>query len=603
MPDEYPRNHSGSRPIRALPSMTKYRSILSIAFIVGAILIVAVSVRLGLANLGMLAYRKAVIPVVNGPVSDFYVHGGMLADDPNAEAAVTYLTAAQELGQSAAGQWALARSEMVIGKIESAAGILQDLRKKQPANPLLYQDTLLALSRTKRFQDIASLFEGAPPLYQTLTISDSVAEAYLEVAQRSDNASAQELMKRAHKLRPGDLFLNEYFWRQPRDNSQRNSGDEYRLALTTFPISAINPVNDQLVQFVVDVLPRLRQEGIWEKDQLVRAVADLSWRYSYQPELKDLLRGLAAEYPQEPEWQFYLGEVYQRDGDIQRAQTAYGAALQIDPDHAASLYRSGLLYELSGKWVEAQDAYQKYQRLVPDDLAGLEALVRLSDKLAAPNSGVLRQQLNSVLDDIQTAARLLPSSTDAIEVGPNVVINPGYEDEHNGVLADWAIGDYLNGQNGTAPQGAFASGADSAEKFEGQYSARIDGLWRTRDLTGSYGLVSLPENPRGSYWIQLETNQPYLVSGLYKTNGVSATGQVYVGNSGTSLLSMALPGTNGAWHKYAWMGCTQSESPEWMQLVLQLVTPGQIWFDQIKIQPLLSQNQPVSCKRTSDGNK
>ena len=155
------------------------------------------------------------------------------------------------------------------------------------------------------------------------------------------------------ELRPVDLFLNEYFWRQPDENNHQNPGAEYRQALTAFPISAINPANDHLLEFVVDVVPRLRQEGIWDKDQLARVVADLSWHYFARPELENLLRGLTAQYPHEPEWQFYLGEVYQRNGDIQRAQMAYEAALQIDPDHAASIYRRGSLYELMGKWAEA----------------------------------------------------------------------------------------------------------------------------------------------------------------------------------------------------------------------------------------------------------
>ena len=94
-----------------------------------------------------------------------------------------------------------------------------------------------------------------------------------------------------------------------------------------------------------------------------------------------------------------------------------------------------------------------------------------------------------------------------------------------GELANWAIGDYLNGKNGTPLRGAFAGGADSLEKFQGQYSARIDGLWRTPELSGFYGFVSLPENPRGTYWIKFDSNQPYLVSGLYTSNSLSETGQ------------------------------------------------------------------------------
>jgi tetratricopeptide (TPR) repeat protein len=274
---------------------------------------------------------------------------------------------------------------------------------------------------------------------------------------------------------------------------------------------------------------------------------------------------------------------------------AYEAALQIDPDYAAAIFRSGLVSELMGDWAEAHNAYQKYQELAPDDLAGLVALIRVSDKLALSNVAMLRQRLDSALDGAQSAAELLNLPASEIEVGPNVVINPGYEDQGSGVIASWAIGDYLNGQNGTTLQGAFAGGSDSLESVEGQYSARIDGLWRRPELSGFYGFISVPENPRGTYWIKVDSNQPYLVSGLYRMNNRSVTGQVDIGNSNTSLLSMALPGTNRAWSKFAGIACLRSKSPEWMQLGLQLITPGQIWFDQVKVQPLSSHGVPIDC--------
>ena len=171
--------------------MTKYRSILAVALIMGAILVLVFIARLGLVNLGMLAYSKAVMPGTAGPVLDTYAQGELLADRADAQAAVNYLMVAQKLGQPAIGQWALARSEMAVGKMENAAEILQDLRKIQPTNSLLYQDLLVSLSQAGKSQEIISLFEETPPVHRTLVMSDTVAGAYLEVAQLQDNTTAQ----------------------------------------------------------------------------------------------------------------------------------------------------------------------------------------------------------------------------------------------------------------------------------------------------------------------------------------------------------------------------------------------------------------------------
>ena len=54
---------------------------------------------------------------------------------------------------------------------------------------------------------------------------------------------------------------------------------------------------------------------------------------------------LAERYPTEPEWPFYLAELYHRRGDLDRAEAAYQQVLAVDPEYAQAYLRIGMLYE------------------------------------------------------------------------------------------------------------------------------------------------------------------------------------------------------------------------------------------------------------------
>jgi tetratricopeptide (TPR) repeat protein len=63
-----------------------------------------------------------------------------------------------------------------------------------------------------------------------------------------------------------------------------------------------------------------------------------------------LLERLIERYPAEPDWPFYLAELYHRRGDLDRAEAAYRQVLETDPDYAQAYLRLGMIYEEWAGW-------------------------------------------------------------------------------------------------------------------------------------------------------------------------------------------------------------------------------------------------------------
>ena len=74
-------------------------------------------------------------------------------------------------------------------------------------------------------------------------------------------------------------------------------------------------------------------------------VSFLVWQHSEAAGTERLLERLEEYDPAEPDWPFYLAELYRCRGDLERAEVAYRRALEIAPDYAQAYLRIGMLYE------------------------------------------------------------------------------------------------------------------------------------------------------------------------------------------------------------------------------------------------------------------
>jgi tetratricopeptide (TPR) repeat protein len=150
---------------------------------------------------------------------------------------------------------------------------------------------------------------------------DRIAHAYLTTGE-------QRALERARWLRPSDLYANYHLWQSAVQAGDGESAQVYRETLTDFSLEAISPADERLLDFAVQVIPALMEEGLWSWQKTLYTVAFLVSRHHQVDSVEELLRQLIGRYPTEPEWYFYLGELYQRRGECEQADALYGKPTQ-----------------------------------------------------------------------------------------------------------------------------------------------------------------------------------------------------------------------------------------------------------------------------------
>ncbi|NOZ50209.1 MAG: tetratricopeptide repeat protein [Chloroflexi bacterium] len=87
---------------------------------------------------------------------------------------------------------------------------------------------------------------------------------------------------------------------------------------------------------------------------------------------------------------FGLGNAYTRQGNLAKAMDAYQQALDINPNHAATLSNLGVVYYQLGKLTEAKEAFTRALNVSPEDAATHYLLgaadLQLGDDVAAEKS-------------------------------------------------------------------------------------------------------------------------------------------------------------------------------------------------------------------------
>jgi tetratricopeptide (TPR) repeat protein len=219
-----------------------------------------------------------------------------------------------------------------------AAEVLLPLAIDDAHNPLLYEDILAAFSHAGRPEKIIELYETNPPLGRSCSISETVALAYLQRGAPGD-------LVKARVLRSSDFYINYLLWQAARDVGDAGAAAIYSHALSSFPLEAVDPTDERLLDYAADVIPSLLEEGLWDQDKVRNVTSFLVWRHSGATGVEQLLEGLIECYPGNPDWPFYLGELYHRRGDLKRAEAAYRQVLEVDVDYAQAYLRLGMLYQ------------------------------------------------------------------------------------------------------------------------------------------------------------------------------------------------------------------------------------------------------------------
>ena len=272
--------------------------------------------------------------------------------------AMRYLRRAVALDRDGpAARWGLGRAALAAGDAETAADALGPLAGSAERNPLLYDDVLMALSYSGRPAEVIALYESIPALQRTGAISDVVALAYLDLVtggsgdeRTGGQGEVGQWLERSNALRPGDLYASYHLWRQARERGDLEAATVYSETLAYFPLEAVHPADERLLGYAADVIPALVEESLWDREKTLNVVSFLVWQHYEAAGTERLLEQLIERYPAEPDWPFYLAELYHRRGDLDWAEAAYRQVLEVDPTYAQAYLRLGMIYEERAGW-------------------------------------------------------------------------------------------------------------------------------------------------------------------------------------------------------------------------------------------------------------
>ncbi len=534
-----------------------------------------------LVNVGVLSLRNDLM-VQGDFIPKIYPRYDVLPDNASQSHTVERLRRAVDLDSgSYAARWALGRAALAVGDAETAAAALASLAD-QHQNPFLYGDALIALGRVGQYERVTELYESASPPQPMQTISDTVVLAYLEQGDR-------DALERAIALRPGDLYANYFLWKWAQEEKDIAAIATYSETLVHFSLEAIDPPDERFLDYAVEVIPDLLEEGLWDRDKTLNVVSFLVWQHNGARGVERLLGQLIERYPAEPDWPFYLAELYHRRGNLAQAEAAYRQVLAVDPTYVQAYLRLGMVAEAGREGESLSEAarwYAQYHSLAPDDLLGLERLVEVCtmgkadvEDPSCRETVTLREELDSRTDDRRIVAELLGVPVEDVELGPNLVENGGFE-EWEDIMSPvgWRVGAYL-GQSRN--EGLYVAGQDTL--VAGEEMARIIALWGgvMPDGTTTYAEYA------GDTLVV--TNTKYFVSLHYAFRHLEGTGLVFLGEytrlDGSVFVHASLPNSYGQWTILHLL----FDGPPAPTAVMPLVRNwgiGQLWVRVIEIRPV-----------------
>jgi hypothetical protein len=119
-------------------------------------------------------------------------------------------------------------------------------------------------------------------------------------------------MERAYVLRPGDLYINYHLWREALARNDIQKARVYSETLAYFPIEAIYPHMEELLQYATQVILDLVATGLWSREEASNVISFLVWQHNQDSSIEHLLQILLQGESQYADWHLYLKELYDR---------------------------------------------------------------------------------------------------------------------------------------------------------------------------------------------------------------------------------------------------------------------------------------------------
>jgi tetratricopeptide (TPR) repeat protein len=390
-------------------------------------------------------------------------------------------------------------------------------------------------------------------------------------------------IQRVAWLRPGDLYTNYVLLKEAQEAGDEEGAATHIEKLVHFPLEAVHPYDERLLDYAGQVIPSLLREGLWDEAKTLNVLSFLVWQHSEAPGVERLLQRLEEEYPPQPVWPFYLGELYQRRGDLGRAETSYHRTLTLAPGFGQVYLRLGMVRETKARttgtqadWEAAAHWFGQYREISPGDPLGLEQLVEVSQSLGRPETSMLREELETLTNCRQAIADLFGIPPDSVEFGSNLIENGGLAGWHETSLLHWSFIAHLGdeGKNGLS-----FTGSDTL--YEEGGTARITTLWRRPLPDGSGAFAEYVGSPlsldTGTFLFSVEYCADRLTEGI-----VLAYLGDYAHPGGPVLVHEELPALNGQCSAACFLVSQPSLVAQVMPLIRNWAT-GNLWIQEVRL--------------------
>lgn len=494
---------------------------------------------------------------------------------------------ATNLTDSTQARWGGLRIALISGDCYLAAHLADGLlTNSDKSNPLLFEDILTAYDCSKQYSKLRTVYTSTPKPLSSDYLNDSIALAFLE-------DDCPESLYTVLSLRPNDLSANYRLWERANRSGEQQQAREVQRLLTYFPLQALTPQHPGLLQHTLEVIPKLLQQGIWQRDQTLNVVSYLVWQCPEHPAVEHLIEMLAETYPTEPEWLQALAELHHRRGDLAQACDLYQQTLEIDQEFAPPyLGLIRIMAEIAeteanetAAWqTRALEWYTLYKTVAPDDPVSLCLAARVTEVDTLNNEpGADTKCIGTdALRDYVADNLGVPPTTVHIS-DDNLVMNGAFEVWEPDHPEDWEIVRYVGD---TVAPALYVHGPDTV--LGSEPTARLISLSSAKLEDGS---ITYAQYVGQSFTM---TSAKYLIAITYRYGHASnGTTFVFVGDhtrsGGYVWANLYLPDTEGHWSQFLMM----ADGPTEPSLVTPLIRNWgmgdlEIWSIEIRSVDILS---------------
>jgi len=237
----------------------------------------------------------------------------------------------------------LARAYLSLGQPEMALDCLQQAVSLQP------KDSSLHLELADVY-DSLGLAEEAIQEYERGGIGTRripLAANYLKLADAQVQYGSGELAilfwRKALEVDPDNLCALYGLYTIHREVGDTHMAARYEAQLRRIdPSNVPVPLDFRLAECQATVMVRLVEEGFWERESLLSALSDQAWMISDELSSRMAERELQvilAQWPEDPDFLFLLGELYQRRGDLGQAAAIYREVIHVAPGYVQAYWR------------------------------------------------------------------------------------------------------------------------------------------------------------------------------------------------------------------------------------------------------------------------